>query len=448
MRPTFTVTELLSKVRGTFQADPDLKSVLVKGELSNFSFSPSDHLYFVIKDRRCQIRCVMFSSDSRRLRFRPSDGLTVIASGTLDLYGPKGDLQLRVKALRPDGKGQLYEALGRLKMRLHAEGLFDPQRRRPLPLFPRRVGVVTSLQGAVLHDIATTLRRRNPAIELELAPASVQGDLAPRELVRALGLIANRVELVIIARGGGSFEDLLAFNSEQVVRAVAACPVPIVSAVGHETDVTLCDLAADKRAPTPTAAAEMIAPPWHKMKEELVQSRQRLRTALTRLTERHRQYLERLSQSPTLLYPFRLVETEMLRLDEFKARLPRALVERVRRERDRLEGLRRSPALRYPQQLYGRKREDLHRFRQRLSTSLDGRLRQQSLNLAGLKGKLEVLSPLAVLDRGYAICLSPEGKPISSVLGRSLGDTLEVRLADGRLISSVTAIHPEEASLE
>ncbi|MGE0488262.1 MAG: exodeoxyribonuclease VII large subunit [Vulcanimicrobiota bacterium] len=443
MRPTLTVTELLSRVKAAIST-PELTSSLVKGELTNFRYSPSDHLYFVIQDRRCQIRCVMFAADARRLRFRPHDGLTVIVSGQLTLYGPKGDLQFQVKAMRPDGKGQLYEQLARLKHRLHAEGLFDSSRRRSLPVFPRTVGVVTSLQGAVLRDIATTLRRRNPSIRLVVAPASVQGDLAPRELARALRRLAPLVEVVIIARGGGSFEDLLAFNSEQVVRAVAACPVPIVSAVGHETDVTMCDLAADKRAPTPTAAAEIVAPPRAKMLEEVEGLRGRLSLALDSRSRNHRQFLDRLLQSPALLYPFRTIEQEMQRIDDLKTRLPLALARRVKDERGRLEALRRSPALRFPEQLVAKARERLAELTAALPVAMERRLTGSRLELAGLGGELKALSPLGVLERGYAICLDQDGKPIQAVAGRTPQEKIEVRLADGSLAARIESVRPKE----
>lgn len=468
MRRVVSVTQLLTEIRSVLLKEPTLASVLLRGEISNYVRSRADHLYFSLKDRRCQVRCVMFASDARRLRFAPADGTTVLVSGQVTLYGARGDLQLQVRAMRPDGAGAVYEALERLKRRLTAEGVFDPKRKRPLPGFPRVVGVVTSLQGAVLHDIVTTLRRRNPAVAVVVAPAPVQGDEAPRRLARALRRLCARpgVECIIIARGGGSFEDLMAFNSEQVVRAVADCPLPVLSAVGHETDVTLCDLAADSRAPTPTAAAEMVAPPWSELLQELSGLRHRLYTAVAHRLGRHRQELSRLVSSPSLRYPMRFVEQEMQRLDELTARLPRALSARVVRERHQLEGLRRSPALRFPLRLVEAEADALHSLRDRLvpalerlacehraeverlashlGPALERRASEQRAVLERLEGKLESLSPLKVLDRGYALVLDDAGKPVQSVSGRSPGDSLEVRLADGSLRTRVESVASRE----
>ncbi|MCA9796034.1 MAG: exodeoxyribonuclease VII large subunit, partial [Candidatus Eremiobacteraeota bacterium] len=241
-----------------------------------------------------------------------------------------------------------------------------------------------------------------------------------------------------------SFEDLLAFNSEQVVRAVAGCPVPIVSAIGHETDVTMCDLAADKRAPTPTAAAEIVAPPRLKMLEEVEGLRRRLTLALAGRSQNHRQFLDRLRQSPALLYPFRTIEQEMQRVDELVTRLPLALARRAKDERGRLEALRRSPSLRFPRQLVEQARARLAELRAGLRPALERRLTGSRLELAGLGGELKALSPLGVLERGYAICLDQDGKPIQTVSGRTPQEKIEVRLADGSLAARVESVRPKE----
>lgn len=449
MKPVLTVSELLTEVRESLLARPSLRSLLLRGEISNFIRSRSGHLYFVLKDQRCQVRCVMFASDARRLGCAPGDGLRVVVSGQVTLYGPRGDLQVQVRALRLDGLGQLYEALEKLKRKLVAEGLFASERKRRLPLLPRTVGVITSLQGAVLHDIVTTLRRRNGAVSVVVSPAPVQGDEAPRRLSLALRRLVHRArpDCVIIARGGGSIEDLMAFNSEEVVRAVAACPVPVLSAVGHETDTTLCDLAADERAPTPTAAAEMVAPPRSELSKQLEMQRHRLSTALAHRLVRQRELLERLASSPVLRYPQRLVEQQVQQLDDLSERLSRALILRGRQERQRLEGLLRSPALRYPQQMFGGEREEVESLHRRLGPAVGGQLSRFRTLLSGLGARLEALSPLRVLDRGYALCLDEHGRPVGSIRGRSPGDRLEVRFSDGSLRSRVEAVlpHVEEA---
>ena len=375
----------------------------------------------------------MFAVDAFRLRFKLKDGQTVLARGQPSLYAPRGDLQFQVRALRLEGRGALYERLGRLKMKLYEEGLFDRDRRRALPFFPCRVGLVTSLQGAVLHDVASTLRRRNRSVKLVLAPASVQGDTAPMEIAQAIARLERRVDCLIVARGGGSFEDLLAFNSETVVRAVAASAVPIVSAVGHETDVTLCDLAADKRAPTPTAAAELVAPASLELRSELDQLRHRCRTSLTRQVLEHRERLDRLRRSPVLKFPERLPETHMQQLDELRHRLVRALKGRAERERAFLDGLRRSPGLRQPGYHLPTVRTSLHQLKERLERAAKRSLERARMDHGSLTVRLNSLSPLRVLDSGYALITDLEGRAVTQAEGRTAGETLEVRFADGRI---------------
>lgn len=433
MRPKLTVSQLLAKIRENLIREPEFNSVLLQGEVSNLSSSRGGHLYFALKDEQSQIRCTMFAVDTLRMRFKLKDGQTVLARGQPSLYAPRGDLQFQVRALRLEGRGALYERLGRLKMKLFEEGLFDPDRRRPLPFFPVRVGIVTSLQGAVLHDVASTLRRRNRSVRLILAPASVQGENAPEEIALAIGRLQARVDCLIVARGGGSFEDLLAFNSEVVVRAVAASKVPIVSAVGHETDVTLCDLAADKRAPTPTAAAELVAPASLELKAELEQLRHRSRTSLTRQVLEHRDRLERLRRSPVLRYPQRLAEVQWQQLDDLRERLLRALKTRAEKERAYLEGLRRSPALRRPGYHLPAQRAELVQLTQRLQHAGERPLERARMEFSGLSARLNTLSPLRVLDSGYALVTDQQGRAVTQSQGRSAGETLEVRFADGRI---------------
>ncbi|MEW6283812.1 MAG: exodeoxyribonuclease VII large subunit, partial [Candidatus Eremiobacterota bacterium] len=310
-----TVSSLMQELSEALQAQPGLQSLTVRGEISDLRRSSARHLYFVLKDDQCELRCVMFAKTASFLRFPPSNGLQVLAQGGVELYGTRGDLRLLVRGLRPDGPGALRLKLEQLRARLKEEGLFD-RPKRPLPALPRLVGVVTSREGAVLRDIHTTLRRRNPAVGLVLCPAPVQGPEAPPRLIYALErLVAYGVDCIVVARGGGSLEDLMAFNDEDVVRAVAACPVPVVSAIGHETDVTLCDLAADRRAPTPTAAAEMVAQDRGDMLNLLEASRGRLQRAMARQLAGHRERLDRLRGSPAMRYPRRPVELARERLE-------------------------------------------------------------------------------------------------------------------------------------
>src|SRR6266702_2470294 len=255
-----TVTQLARVIRDTVRANPILSRILVRGEVSNLQPAPAGHVFFSLKDATSQLACVLFRDDAAGLGFDLEDGMDVVVSGDVDVFPRRGSVQLLIKAATPAGVGAFWAAYQRTRKKLAAEGLFDPARKRPLPPFPRRIGVVTSEMGAVVHDIVTILRRRYPIAHVVVAPALVQGPGAPASLRRALAVVADRVDVVILARGGGSLEDLWCFNDEGLARAVASCRVPVVSAIGHETDVTIVDFVSDVRAATPSAAAELVSP--------------------------------------------------------------------------------------------------------------------------------------------------------------------------------------------
>lgn len=296
-RKILSVTELTEEIRkileGTFP------SVWVQGEISNFKRAPSGHAYFTLKDENSQLRSVMFKNQNRSLKFKLEDGLKILAWGRVNVYSPRGEYQLIVETMEPAGLGGLMLALEQLKAKLSAEGLFDVSRKRPLPRRPHNVGVVTSATGAAVRDIIRIIKRRSPGINILVSPTSVQGDKAPDEIVAALGklTISGVPEVIIIGRGGGSIEDLWAFNDERVVRAIASCPVPIVSAVGHETDFTLSDLASDLRASTPSAAAELIAPDDEETWETISHMVARLKNVMLNYLNRNVQNLDELTRA-------------------------------------------------------------------------------------------------------------------------------------------------------
>ncbi|GMU55241.1 MAG: hypothetical protein AMXMBFR33_43870 [Candidatus Xenobia bacterium] len=384
-----SVTSLMGSLHQALAAQPALQALVVRGEISDFRRSSAGHLYFALKDERSEIRCVMFALAATQVRFPPSNGLQVVLHGGIELYGQRGQLQLQVRRMRPDGEGALRLRLEELRARLTAEGLFEPARKRRLPLLPVRVGVVTSRDGAVLRDIATTLKRRNPGVQLIVSPAPVQGADAPGRLVRALErVVAFGVDCVIVARGGGSLEDLMAFNDEGLVRAVAACSVPVVSAIGHETDVTLCDMAADRRAATPTAAAELVAADRGELLGTLEQLRTRLERALFRQLDGQRQRLERLARSPVLRFPERLVQPARTELGGLSAKLARVQMVRVQLERVLLEGLTQAVRARHPSLVLGRERARLEELQPRLGAALKRGLALQRERLAGLQHSL------------------------------------------------------------
>jgi exodeoxyribonuclease VII large subunit len=383
----------------------------VQGELSGFTRAASGHCYFTLKDAdgaAASVRCAMFRRAASMLDFTPRDGQQVELRGRIALYEPRGEMQFVAEAMRPLGAGSLYEQFLRLKAKLEAEGLFDAARRRELPALPRCVGIVTSLAGAALHDMLTTLARRAPQVAVVVYPSLVQGSEAPAALLAALAQAAQRreVDTLVIARGGGSIEDLWAFNDERVVRAVAAMPMPVVSGVGHETDVTLCDLAADLRAATPTAAAELVAPERDALLQVLAQSAQRLQRGVARQLDAQGQRLDRLA---------------------LQVARP---VQAVTRAREALQALawRHRRALDIALQRSG---TDGERAQQRLRDATAARLAREAARLDALGARLQALDPSRVLARGYAFVLDAQRRPVVSAHGTRAGQALELQWHDG-----------------
>ncbi len=385
------VSDLTRRLRGVLEAD--FATVWVAGEISNFHHATSGHFYFSLKDARSQIAAVMFRSSNQRLPFRPEDGLEVIVRGRVSLYDARGALQLYVDAMAPRGLGVLQLALEQLKQRLAAEGLFDPARKRPLPFWPRAVGVVTAITGAAIHDIVTTARRRMPSARIVIRPVRVQGAQAGADIAAALADLQTvpEVDVVIVGRGGGSAEDLWAFNEERVARAIAAARVPVVSAVGHEIDVTLADLAADHRAATPTAAAVLVMPDVAELLGRVERARAALQVGMRRQIERRRVQLRALSRH--VRDPRQQLRMQRLRIDE--------LAERARR-------------------------------------AVDAVLRSARQEHRGCAEQLQALSPLAVLQRGYAIA-QPVGDDAVVRSARQLqpADRLRVTFAQGWALVTV-----------
>lgn len=388
--------------------------VAVRGEISGFSRAASGHCYFSLKDDGGQLRCAMFRRAADQLTFVPRDGAQVVAQGKLDVYGPRGDLQLIVESLEPAGQGALFEQFLRLKARLEAEGLFDPARRRPLPAHPRSVAVVTSLGAAALRDVVTTLRRRVPHMPVWIHPAAVQGAQAPQELCAALEsayarfLSSDEGDVLLLVRGGGSLEDLWAFNDEQVVRTVARAPMPLVCGVGHETDFTLADFAADLRAPTPTAAAELCAVGREVRLADLLRLDERMASAIWRSLDMGAQRLDRLQQR--LGRPSSRLHDSRQHLMALEHGLAASVRLRLQRERLSLDG--QAGTLK---QAVGRA-HDLHRQR-----------------LTGCEAALSLLDPALVLARGFAYLTDEQGHAVSQVAATRPGQRISATLADGAL---------------
>lgn len=413
--------------------------VWVEGEISNFSRPASGHAYFTLKDARAQVRCALFRSNAARLRFAPRDGMLVLARGRLTLYEARGDYQLVLEHLEEAGEGALRRAFEELKARLAAEGLFDTDRKRPLPAYTRRLAVITSPRGAAVRDVLSVLGRRFPLLEVEVLPVPVQGDGAAAQILDMLQRAgrSGRYDLILLTRGGGSLEDLWAFNDEALARAIVASPVPVVAAIGHEVDVSLADFAADLRAPTPSAAAELLVPDRGELVERLRRDRQRFDALLARALGAQAQRVDQAFLKLQALRPQLRLERGRNRLDALRHRLGLAWQAPAARRGERLSRL-----LRRLDQAHPRRRLEAHRHRlaliQRALAALPARLIEpRRLQLRGLARALESVSPLATLGRGYAIVFDENGQVLRRAADARDGDRLRARLADGELALKV-----------
>ncbi len=436
--PVFTVSQLNREARLLLeQAFPAL---WVTGEISNLARPASGHLYFSLKDEQAQVRCALFRGAARGLRFRPDNGQQVLVRARIGLYEARGEYQLVVEHMEPAGDGLLLRRLEELKKRLAAEGLFDPARKRDLPLLPRRIGVVTSPSGAALRDVLKILRRRFPAIPVVIYPTQVQGTAAKAEISAALAAAGARAEcdVLILARGGGSLEDLWCFNEESVARAIAACPIPVVSGVGHETDFTLADLAADLRAPTPSGAAELVVPDRREWLERTRVLQRRIQLGMGRGLERLAQRADGVTRRLARVHPGVVLRQHAQRLETLGGRLARGAHQAValRRLRARHATMRLRAAA--PAALLARRRERLERQRLRLAAAVRLCLAAGGNRLAVAAASLQALSPLRTLERGYAIVSDAvTGAVIRSASDVEPGAVLHARLGQGSIEATV-----------
>ena len=409
--------------------------VWVEGELGNLSRPSSGHLYFTLKDARAQVRCAMFRPKSSWLKFVPREGLKVLARGRLTLYEARGDYQLVLDHMEEAGEGALRRAYEELRARLQAEGLFDTARKRALPAYPRRIGVITSPSGAAVRDVLSVIGRRFPMVEVDVLPVPVQGEAAPPQILAMLQQAAasGRYDVLLLTRGGGSLEDLWAFNDERLTRAVASSPVPVVAAIGHETDFSLVEFAADLRAPTPSAAAELLVPDRDDLARRVaaLHSRQQ-RQSLQRL----RQAMQRTDRAALRLNaqrPQARLDALLRRQQEALRRMLLAWRQRLAREQARVRHAETALRSTHPQRRIQRLRERLALLAPRPRATIARRLTNESLRLRGLARSLEAVSPLATVARGYAILQTPDRRIVRSVLDVGPGDRLEAKLADGTL---------------
>ncbi|NMA12597.1 MAG: exodeoxyribonuclease VII large subunit [Chloroflexi bacterium] len=393
---TLSVSDVNRQIRNLLESDPILEDISVNGEISNLSVPSSGHIYFTLKDEQSMLKCVLWRTYAAEFRDLLENGRSVIAHGRIGVYERGGSYQLYADALYPFGRGKMYEDFLRLKEKLEQEGLFAEERKRPLPQYPQKVGIVTSLSGAAVQDMLNTLEKRWPNAEVLLSAASVQGVEAPPSIVKALNaLISHQPDVILIGRGGGSIEDLWAFNDEKVVRAVAASPIPIISGVGHEIDFTLTDFAADYRAPTPTAAAVTAVP-------------------------------DRYNQAQLL--------------DTFSLRLDRLMLHRYESERMQLNALAQKLESAAPTRQLERGRQTLIQQHARINQAMERFYERQQLVLQNLEQRMNALNPSAVLERGYALIRQADGSLIPSVSQLSVGETVVLQLRDGSAQAEINQI--------
>ncbi|MEA1065678.1 exodeoxyribonuclease VII large subunit [Erwinia sp. HR93] len=436
----FTVSRLNQAVRQLLDAEMGL--IWIQGEISNFTRPASGHWYFTLKDNTAQVRCAMFRNSNRRVTFSPQSGQQVLVRASVTLYEPRGDYQIIAESMQPAGAGLLQQQYEQLKQRLEAEGLFAQAHKQPLPSPARCVGVITSKTGAALHDILHILRRRDPGLPVIVYPTAVQGADAPPQIVQAIETANRRAEcdVLIVGRGGGSLEDLWSFNDERVARAIFASRLPIISAVGHETDVTIADFVADLRAPTPSAAAELVSRSQAELLRRLQTQQERMEMAmdyyLAGRDSRFMRLYHRLQQQHPQLRLARQ-QTQLLRL---RQRMESALEEKSKRLRERLQRTTRRLELQHPGARVQRASAQLKQVEYRLTQRITQQLGATRERFGNALVHLEAVSPLATLARGYSVTALPDGKLLKATTQLSVGDKLTTRLADGWVESEVSGI--------
>lgn len=417
-----TVSQLNAYIKSLVDRDDFLGSVAVRGELSNYKIYPSGHHYFTLKDAESSLKCVMFRSAAGKLRFRPESGMGVTAWGRISVYPRDGAYQLYCEALMPEGFGDLQMAYEQLKAKLEKEGLFDRSHKKPIPRYPERIAVITSSAGAAVHDIIRVLRRRWPMGKIMLLPVRVQGIEAPGEIAAALRYASEHkvADVVITGRGGGSIEDLWAFNDERVARAIYDCEIPVISAVGHEPDVTIADFVADLRAATPSNAAELAAPDVTELMQAIDSAMRRLENSMAKRISGSREALEALSSRRVLQSATGFIEQRRSQVETLRVRLEAA------------------------SGFASKSRSQLDNLASRLDSALDAAMTRKKNEYLRAAAKLDALSPLKVLSRGYAIAMDEDGRAVKDSSGVRAGDKLTVRLASGALGCRVEDVYGKQ----
>ncbi|HAS6862697.1 TPA: exodeoxyribonuclease VII large subunit [Vibrio parahaemolyticus] len=434
----FTVSRLNAEVR--LLLENEMGIVWLVGEISNFSAPVSGHWYLTLKDSRAQVKCAMFRGNNRRVTFKPANGNQVLVKARLSLYEPRGDYQLIIESMQPEGDGRLQQEFEELKMKLAAEGLFAQTNKLPLPEHPKRVGVITSKTGAALYDILDVLKRRDPSLPVVIYPTMVQGDDAAIQIAQAIGRANSRNEcdVLIVGRGGGSLEDLWCFNNEILARTIAASQIPIISAVGHEVDMTIADFVADVRAPTPSAAAELVSRDNSHKDQALVTRQHKLASAMRYYLAQQKQQSAQLMHRLERQHPSYQLQHQSQQLDELDMRLRRAMQRFIDTRQQAVERKHHRLQLNSPIKHLVQQKSRLERVEHKLMDAMDRKLLTMRHQLAIAAEKLDTVSPLATLKRGYSITQTEQGKVVTSADDVKTGDLLVTRLANGEIHSTVS----------
>ncbi len=437
MQSIYTVSRLNTEVKKLLETG--LGTVWLSGEISNLTMAASGHWYLTLKDDQAQVRCAMFRGANSKVSLRPKNGLQVLVRAKLSLYEPRGDYQLILESMAPEGEGLLQQAFDALKFKLAAQGLFASQHKQTLPAHPTRVGLITSATGAAVHDILSVLKRRNPSLQVIIYPSQVQGKAATPQLVSAIQLAnaRNEVDLIVLGRGGGSMEDLWCFNEEAVAHAVFNSKLPIISAVGHEVDVTICDFVADVRAATPSAAAELLSQDAQFWTNRIQQQQHRLKQAMLSLLSKRANELRQQQLKLSHHEPRAKLQLQAQRLDDLELRLNRGLTYMLNLHQTKLNHLQNRLSQTQPLQRISRLQIQQEQLNQRLTRGMASFLKQNQQQHRALLQQLQTVSPLATLARGYSITTDSQGKVIDNSEQLSQGDLITTRFAHGEIVAKV-----------
>ncbi|MEI2469684.1 exodeoxyribonuclease VII large subunit [Peribacillus frigoritolerans] len=437
-----SVSALTKYIKRKFDADPHLQNVYIKGEISNFKQHTSGHMYFTLKDEKARLLSVMFAANNKGMKFLPENGMKVLVKGDISLYEAGGQYQLYVKSMAPDGVGDLYLAYEQLKKKLEGAGLFLAEHKKSIPQYPKSVGVITSPTGAALRDILITIKRRYPIARIIVYPALVQGNNAAKSIAKAISMANARAEsdVLIVGRGGGSIEELWAFNEEIVAESIYDSDIPVISAVGHETDFTIADFVADMRAPTPTGAAELAVPHLNEILERLMNRKNRLTRSIQEAVNFERTRLTRMERSYAFRYPHKMYEQKLEQLDKTMDRLGRTSTRYFMKKRDELNQLNDILKKQHPEQAVKNAKDELQQHAKVLRRAMEAIYRHKSQQFVHITATLSALSPLKIMERGYGLVFAEDETLVKSTQQVSKGDKIAVSIKDGTLECEIKEI--------